>query len=139
MQSDGWGEEAKVEVTKSPDAGCVERVSIRVMMFGSVSKQRTNIFVHQEDVPWLVRYACMEFSMASGTDLGIEAETQCQKQEGPRLAYRLTGSTGVWECMWADSETGLEQRVSRTVPHRKMESGGILSLTPTEFLLKKMK
>ena len=77
------------------------------------------VWVHRQDFPWFVRYACEEVAIGSGAawELGPEPDV------GNTLEY--IPAAGTWRCSWMGPASGLMQTLDRRVP-RTRKTGGVL-------------
>ncbi len=107
---------------------------VRVLSYETGQRQAGNaVWIHKDDFPWFVRYACEEVAIGSGGTWEADPVTDMRN----RLEY-LPGAT-TWRCSWYDPATGLMQSVERRVPRNKIRGGMSRPMSPMEFLSAKEK
>ena len=86
-----------------------------------------SVWIHKDDFPWFVRYACEDIARGRGLPWSEDREPDTRN----RLLYN--SGTATWQCVWWNAESQLMQTIERRVPRRKKHHGAARPLPPLQF------
>jgi hypothetical protein len=81
--------------------------------------QQDGVWVHKDDVPWLVRYAAKEAHLAEGKAWEEDAASPALAGEEREARLEYSCGTSTWTCEWWSGDSPTMQVATQRVPKHK--------------------